>query len=148
VAGDGADRRLVLFIEGEADLDAVGERILEELPSYMRPARIHAIERIPTTASGKTDRDALVRLADEPVPDPVASDYADQLERELAEIWGEILGVDGIPREDAVLQHGAHSLNIFTALAQVQERYGVAVPMADFFRSPTIATLARLVRGA
>ncbi len=45
-----------------------------------------------------------------------------------------------------VLEYGAHSLTIFTVLAEVQERYGVPVPMIDFFGSPTVATLAGLVR--
>jgi hypothetical protein len=31
-------------------------------------------------------------------------------------------------------------------LGQVQQRYGVAVQLVEFFRSPTVATLATLVR--
>jgi acyl carrier protein len=108
---------------------------------------------VPTSGSGKTDRAALVavaeqliaRRAQEPAP---AAVYSDELERELAGIWTEVLGVPVIERERPVLQYGAHSLNIFAALGQVQQRFGVAVQLVEFFRAPTVATLATLVRQA
>lgn len=149
--GEGAERELLLFLVTDKPVDDVGERLAEKLPSYMVPARVFDIEKVPTTGSGKTDRDALVAVAKERIASQNASpatsvDYLDDLERELAEIWAGLLGVDGIPRDRPVLAYGAHSLNIFTALAQVQQQYGVAAPVVDFFRSPTIATLADLVR--
>ena len=49
--------------------------------------------------------------------------------------------------ERPVVEYGAHSLNIVTVLAEVGERYSMAPPIADFLRSPTVATLAELVRG-
>ncbi len=78
--------------------------------------------------------------------EPAEIEYHDELERELAGIWAGVLNVEGIVRDRPVLEYGAHSLNIFTVLAEVQERYGVPVPMIDFFGSPTVATLADLVR--
>jgi acyl carrier protein len=154
--GEGADRGLVLYVLSETgiaiDVTQVRQRLAAELPSYMQPAHVHQLDSMPTTATGKTDRDALVRLADQLVAerrsaqDTEAEDYADELERELAAVWTVVLGVTGIPRSEPVFEHGAHSLNIFTALAQIEDRFGVAVPMVDFFRSPTIAALAGLVR--
>jgi acyl carrier protein len=61
-------------------------------------------------------------------------------------MWSEILGVTGIERDRPVLEYGAHSLNIVTVLAEVGERYDIAPPIIEFLRSPTIATLAELVR--
>jgi amino acid adenylation domain-containing protein len=158
VCGTGSERKLALFVSGERDappdLGAVRSRLTSTLPVYMQPAETFALERIPTTASGKTDRDALTRLADELLAEQTtevaiaAAEYVDDLERELAVLWSKALGVDAIPRERPVLEYGAHSLNIFTVLAEVQERYGQPVPMSEFFGSPTIASLAELVRGA
>jgi amino acid adenylation domain-containing protein len=158
VRGDGSDRELALFVRGESaagvSIDAVRARLSDALPSYMQPAHVFEIEQVPTTASGKTDRDALVRLAEQLVSnartdEPGATpEYADQLERELAGLWSEILGVAGVARDRPVLEYGAHSLNVVTALAEVGERYGASVSMAEFFSSPTVATLAELVRAA
>jgi amino acid adenylation domain-containing protein len=154
--GEGAERELLLFLLGAdgalADQDTVHAALGRRLPSYMVPAKVFDIETVPTTGSGKTDRDALVALAERRLSEQNAraaetgTEYVDDLERGLADIWTGLLGVDGIPRDRPVLAYGAHSLNIFTALAQVEQRYGVSPPVLDFFRSPTIATLADLVR--
>ncbi|BCJ67432.1 non-ribosomal peptide synthetase [Polymorphospora rubra] len=156
VRGDGTDRELGLFVQAESaavvDVDDLRERLTRALPVYMRPLWVFPVERIPTTATGKTDRDALLRLADELLAEEQAGQaaaeigYADELERELAGIWSGVLGVDAIRPDRPLIEYGAHSLNIFTTLAEVQERYGVPVPMVDFFAAPTVATLARLVR--
>jgi amino acid adenylation domain-containing protein len=154
--GEGADRELLLFLHtvegGPVDAEDVRRRLGRQLPSYMVPAKVFGIDRVPTTGTGKTDRDALVAQAEEwlreqsgaAVADRV--EYADDIERQLAGIWGGLLGVDGIPRDRPVLEFGAHSLNIFTALATVEQQFGVAPPVVDFFRAPTIANLADLVR--
>ncbi|RSN24767.1 non-ribosomal peptide synthetase [Amycolatopsis sp. WAC 01416] len=155
VRGDGIDRRPLLFLLPEPgsapDHERVRAALTERLPSYMAPAEIVDIESVPTSRSGKTDRAALVVLAERlsaqraATPAPTA-EYADDLERELAGIWAEVLGVPQVERDRPVLEYGAHSLNIFTVVGQVQERYGVAVQLVEFFRSPTVATLAALVR--
>jgi amino acid adenylation domain-containing protein len=163
VRGEAADRELLLFLlpepdtsadhkaDHEVDHEQVRNVLAARLPAYMVPARIFDIETVPTSPSGKTDRAALVALAEaliaQPAEEPApAAEYADELERELAEIWAEVLAVPVIERDRPVLQYGAHSLNIFAVLGQVQQRYGVTVQLVEFFRSPTVATLATLVR--
>lgn len=160
VRGDGVDKEIALFLLPHAgatpDPDRVREHIAATLPVYMRPLWIFVIDAIPTTSSGKTDRTALLRLVDELLAaqqqeeekSGQPAEYGDELERELAAVWSRILGVDGIGRDRPVLQFGAHSLNIFTALTEVQQTYGVTLAMGEFFASPTIATLAALVRTA
>jgi amino acid adenylation domain-containing protein len=155
VRGDGADRSLLLFLVPETDpppdqadvLAALGR----QLPSYMVPAQVFGIDSVPASPTGKTDRAALVAMAEDLIAQQAtdtgpAADYADELERELAGIWAEVLGVPEVVRDRPVLQYGAHSLNVFTVLGQVNERFGVAVQLVEFFRSPTVATLAGLVR--
>jgi len=154
--GSGADRELVLFVVTEPgqqfDPAGIGSRLEQSLPAYMRPARLHEIDRIPVTPTGKTDRDALVLRADELLAAQAVqaaeqpAGYADELEEQLAGLWSEALGVAGIVRDRPLLEYGAHSLNILTVLAEVQQRYGSPVPMVPFFASPTVATLAELVR--
>lgn len=151
VRGEGVDRELVLFVvpSGELDEDAIRAEMSRSLPSYMVPVWIFELDAVPTTPTGKTDRDALVARSDDLLvasEEPAEVTYSDELERELAGIWAGVLNVEPILRDRPVLEYGAHSLNIFTVLAEVQERYGVPVPMIDFFGSPTVATLADLVR--
>jgi amino acid adenylation domain-containing protein len=156
VRGSDAGRELVLFVlaepGGRVDVDTVHERLRRNLPGYMVPAWVFDVDSVPTSSTGKTDRNAVVRLADELIQARNAAagsteaHYADDLERDLAALWSGLLGIEGIVRDRSVLDYGAHSLTIFTALAQVEARYGIAPPIVEFFRSPTVATLANLVR--
>ncbi|WP_326809736.1 amino acid adenylation domain-containing protein [Streptomyces scopuliridis] len=156
--GLGADRELVLFLVAESGADPdhaeLQARLSAALPSYMSPSWIFDADRIPTSRTGKTDRDALVALADRLIIEQKANaatttvEYASDLERGLAAIWSSILETDGIVRDRSLIDYGAHSLNAFTAFAEIEEEYGTTVPAPEFFRSPTIATLAELVRAS
>ena len=157
VRGDDAERVLLLFLVPESgvvlDHDLVRAALVTRLPDYMLPSRIVDIETVPTTATGKTDRSALLAVAEQAVvdgsaPGSTAAEYADELERELAGMWREVLGVPMVERDVPVLRYGAHSLNIFAVLGRVQQRFEVTVQLVDFFRAPTVATLADLVRRA
>ena len=72
------------------------------LPDYMIPAIFTPLEAFPLTASGKLDRRAL------PAPDPGARAPDDSpvvaprtpVEQLLAEIWGELLGLEQIGVHD------------------------------------------------
>ncbi|NUT97332.1 MAG: amino acid adenylation domain-containing protein, partial [Saccharothrix sp.] len=146
--GDGADRELVLFLVGDADHRQVRDRLAAALPSYMVPTRIHDLDKVPTSGTGKTDHTALAALdkLQKTTESTGPVEYADDLERDLAALWCEVLDVEGVEPGRSLLEYGAHSLNVFTALARVEEDHGVAVPVADFFRVPTVSALAALVR--
>jgi hypothetical protein len=72
--------------------------------------------------------------------------YADDLEREVAELWMELLELPAIDPALSLLEYGAHSLLVFTALSRVRRRYQVAVPIVEFFKEPTVAAMAQAVR--
>jgi acyl carrier protein len=93
--------------------------------------------------AGELEAAAAAATADGDAP---GAQYADELERELAQMWSDALGVANIERDRTVIEYGAHSLNIVTVLAEVGERYDITPPIVEFLRSPTIATLADLVR--
>lgn len=158
-----AGRELVLFfVAGEdpartaADL---GRRLREALPGYMVPARIEAVAHVPRTANGKFDRPALIAALRAAAPagpaqpagqsDSAALDgagYRDELERELGAMWTRLIGQPGIAPDRSLLECGAHSLTVFAGLGEVRRRYGFAMPIAEFFKEPTIERLARAIR--
>ncbi|PZG02537.1 non-ribosomal peptide synthetase [Micromonospora deserti] len=156
VRGAGADREIGLFVRPDpastVDIEQLRQRLAAALPVYMRPVWIFPIDLIPTSAPGKTDRDALLRIAEGRLAEQQAADaavepeYVDDLERDLAMLWARVLEVEQISPDRPLMEYGAHSLNIFTTLAEVQERYGVPVPLAEFFAAPTVTVLAGLVR--
>lgn len=116
----------------------------DKLPDYMVPSCFLVVDAMPLTPNGKIDRRAL------PSPDRsrVTGDTGvpvTEREKELAELWGELLNIDGISRDDDFFELGGHSLFAFRLFAEIQKRHGVFLPLASLFRAPTLRALAELL---
>jgi amino acid adenylation domain-containing protein/non-ribosomal peptide synthase protein (TIGR01720 family) len=138
------DKRVVAYVVSAADPVASHELrtyLKSKLPDYMIPAAIVSIETLPLNPNGKLDRRAL------PAPDrnrpagltalPAASD----LERTLAAIWREELGVSEVGVQDNFFDLGGHSLLLVEVHRRLREASGLDVPVVDLFRFPTIRSL-------
>ncbi|GAA2656141.1 hypothetical protein GCM10010400_11300 [Streptomyces aculeolatus] len=59
-------RSLVSFVTpADVDIDAARRAVVAALPYYCTPAEVHALDALPVTARGKTDKELLRRLATE-----------------------------------------------------------------------------------
>jgi acyl carrier protein len=67
------------------------------------------------------------------------------IERRLAEIWVELLGVDRIGVRDDFFELGGHSLLATRVLARVTQALGARLSLRDIFEAPTIRQLAQKV---
>ncbi|WP_108999100.1 non-ribosomal peptide synthetase [Streptomyces rishiriensis] len=152
VLGEGADRQLALFFvpeDGRSPLpDDVRRRVAEAVPGYMAPSRVFEVASVPLTRNGKVDRPALLKEAQKAVREEAASGGGalttakDPLEAWLQHLWGELLGRADVPLDRSLLDYGAHSLNVMSARAAIEERHGVQIPVLDFFLDPTIRAQA------
>ncbi len=68
-----------------------------------------------------------------------------ELEKGIAEIWQNLLGMDVIGVNDNLFELGGDSLLGIQLLSRVRAGFAVDLHPADFFRAPTIAGLAVLV---
>ncbi|MCC5863482.1 MAG: SDR family NAD(P)-dependent oxidoreductase, partial [Gammaproteobacteria bacterium] len=68
-----------------------------------------------------------------------------EVEKALAELWGKLLGVDGVGIRDSFFDLGGHSLVAVRLFNAVTERFGVDLPMSVMMQAPTIADLAKLI---
>ncbi|AVT06885.1 SDR family NAD(P)-dependent oxidoreductase, partial [Paracidovorax avenae] len=68
-----------------------------------------------------------------------------ELEDNLAALWTEALGIDGIGADDNLFELGGDSLLAIRLLARVRKAYAVDIHPAAFFKAPRIADLAQLV---
>jgi thioesterase domain-containing protein/acyl carrier protein len=71
----------------------------------------------------------------------------DEVEKSLAELWGKLLGVEGIGIRDSFFDLGGHSLIAVRLFNELSDRYGVDLPMSVLMQSPNIASLGELIRG-
>jgi amino acid adenylation domain-containing protein len=118
----------------------------ETLPDHMIPSAFMTVEALPLTASGKVDRRALADLAD--VQARRDAEYLaprDAVERQIAEIWGELLGVERVGALDDFFVLGGHSLLATQATMRIRRIYG-DIPLRALLAAPTVAALAEVVR--
>lgn len=126
-----------------ASVDGVALRtaLAKSLPRSMIPSQFVALERLPLTANGKLDRQALP-LPPEPDEPAVRAAPEGAVETELARIWSEVLPGSDPGRHDDFFSLGANSLHALQVVARIRARLGVEVPLKALFETATLAGLA------
>ncbi len=114
------------------------------LPDYMVPLAFMLLNELPLTPSGKLNRRALLN----PPPTPLASAGVaprTALEQQLAQIWGDVLGMPNIGVTDEFLALGGHSLRAAQIIARMRSDLGVDLPLRVMFEATTIERLAKAI---
>ncbi|HEX2076941.1 MAG TPA: amino acid adenylation domain-containing protein [Longimicrobium sp.] len=140
------DRRLVAYVVADdADPRALREALRRELPEYMVPDAVVALDALPQTPTGKLDRRTL------PAPEyggggAELDEPRDYLEARLVQLWEALLGVEGIGPTQSFFELGGNSLLALRLLAQVKARLGCELPLAALFAGATVRQMAAAVR--
>ncbi len=136
------DRRLVAYIR-PASIDGAAVRtwLKDQLPDYMIPAAIVALDSWPLTPNGKIDRAAL------PAPDPgvetgAQDAFCSPTEELLAGIWADVLGLHRIGAHDDFFDLGGHSLSATQVIGRAHDVFGQHIPLRWLFETRTVAGLA------
>ncbi|HEX6373984.1 MAG TPA: amino acid adenylation domain-containing protein [Longimicrobium sp.] len=135
------DRRLVAYVAGDADADALREHLRQSLPEYMVPSAFVTMQALPRTATGKIDPKTL------PAPEYGAARATyvaprTEVEHALAEIWAEVLHVERVGATDDFFALGGHSLLLMRMAARLQAVFGLEVSIRTVFALPTLEALA------
>jgi amino acid adenylation domain-containing protein len=137
------DRRLVAYVVGDAETEALRDHLRAALPGYMVPNAFVRLETLPKTATGKIDPKTL------PAPEYGGQDdfvaARTPTEEVLAGIWAEVLRVERVGATDGFFTLGGHSLLATRVVSRVREVFGVELPLRALFESPTVAGLAARV---
>ncbi|MEP6670102.1 MAG: SDR family NAD(P)-dependent oxidoreductase [Chthoniobacter sp.] len=104
------------------------------------PQVIVSPQEIPesTTRTGATSDDA-------PSSAELAALPGSDLEKMLADIWSETLGVADIAREESFFDLGGNSLLALQLVTKLRGLYEVDITLRDFFAAPTVAQLSFLI---
>jgi amino acid adenylation domain-containing protein len=135
--------------EGAAPTDsALREHLKASLPSHMTPAYFVVLTELPLTPSGKVDRAALPPPQPRQQPSRIHIAPKSEMEKLLAGIWSEILGVEDIGVDDSFFELGGGSLTLVRVQSMIGERARRDIPIVVLFRYPTIRALSSyLVEG-
>ncbi|MBW4673831.1 MAG: amino acid adenylation domain-containing protein [Desmonostoc geniculatum HA4340-LM1] len=117
-----------------------------KLPSYMLPTNFVILEALPLTPNGKVDRKALPAL-DTVTPEFEENFVAPQtaIEKQLATIWMEVLGLENLGINDNFFELGGHSLLATQVISRINKNLDIELPIRRIFELPTIAKLAKSI---
>jgi len=83
----------------------------EKLPEYMIPSAFVVMDNLPLTPNGKVDRRALPKLnPGRPILNQAFVTPSTVVEKQLAEIWHQVLGIESVGSHDNFFELGGDSL--------------------------------------
>jgi amino acid adenylation domain-containing protein len=131
---------LVLTAGAAREVSALRQALAERLPDYMLPAAFVWLAALPKTTSGKVDRRAL------PAPTrarpALAGPFrpaATATEKQVAQLWAEVLQLDEIGRDDNFFELGGNSLLAQKTVAQLHWQHQLTLPITKLYQWPTVA---------
>ena len=151
------DKRIVAYVVPSEAASSNGDRpqsaelrslASRTLPDYMVPAHFVMLEALPLSPNGKVDRAAL------PSPDPydeVEGPYeaaSTDLERTVAELWKQVLGVEHIGVRDNFFRLGGHSLGASVLMTRLADELELELPLRLLFANPSVRALSEAVEEA
>ncbi|MDL9994070.1 non-ribosomal peptide synthetase [Bacillus stercoris] len=136
------EKELVAYIVPEKgnSLPDLYRHLVGTLPSYMIPASMINISRMPLTSSGKLDRSALP----EPETNTSLTYMAPRtlIEADLARIWEDVLNKQPIGIRDDFFQLGGQSLKATLLVSRIHKKLNIELPISEVFSNPTIESMA------
>ena len=145
------DKRLVAYLATDGPAVPAPELrafLAERLPDWMVPAAFVHLDELPLGPTGKVDRRALAAIEPGAARPDVSTPFVaprNDLERRVAEVFAEMLGLDEVGVEDDLFELGGHSLALTRVVARLREIFAAELPIAAMFESPTVAAAAALV---
>ena len=142
-------KRLIGYYVAKSEIgtNELRKHLASLLPDYMQPSAFVAVKELPRTPSGKIDRKAL------PAPDVKRPELdvafaAPQtgVQKTLANVWADLLGIDRVGIDDNFFDLGGNSLLSIQAVAQL-EGHGLKLPIVKLYQHPSIRACAAFLEG-
>ena len=141
--------QLSAFVVADQQID--GQSLLAALavglPEIMLPTSITQLDSMPLTPNGKLDRKALsARKTRRKMASPRTTAAEGALERQISEIWCDLLGLDEVAMDQNFFDLGGHSLLVIQSQRRLRDELGINLSITDMFRFTTIKALANAIR--
>ncbi len=125
---------------GETDVRAA---LADRLPSYMIPDRLKVVDRIPTTSSGKLDREAVVSNVDWAVSEELAVPQ-DSAEREFLGFMRSVSDVK-LGWNDDFFSSGGNSIKAIILIEGLRQKFDVNIALEHMFKCRTPSAIYDLI---
>jgi acyl carrier protein len=109
----------------------------------MVPSTIMAIDALPLTPNGKIDRRRLPSPSERQTREYEAP--TNDLEKQVADVWKESLGLEAVGRDDNFFDIGGHSLLVVQTHRRLRDVLDRPLSLTDMYRFPTVRSLAQFL---
>ncbi|MEY8240025.1 MAG: amino acid adenylation domain-containing protein [Cycloclasticus sp.] len=130
--------------EGTPSREELSGFLKERLPSYMVPSSFTVLDRFTLNSNGKVDRKAL--------PEPDFSGQSEEfvvpqgeLERQLADIWLQLLPVEKVGRFDNFFELGGNSLQLVKLKTMLENIFDVSVELGQLLSDSSLQEMAKMI---
>ena len=142
-----SDKHLVAYIVSSQQQKPITDElrcfIKQKLPDYMVPSAFVFLDTLPLTPNGKIDRRTL------PAPDSSHLDLEATFiaprtptERQIADIWTQLLKLEQIGIHNNFFEFGGHSLLATQVISRLRQAFGIELPLQTLFEAPTVGELS------
>jgi len=115
--------------------DRLREFVAERLPPFMVPSVFEPMSELPLTPSGKIDRRQLPKLNFRQAAREQQTAPRTETERQLIQLWQQMLEVTQIDPADNFFELGGDSLLGMRAISEIQKTFGVRLSTKTFLGS-------------
>ncbi|PIG69515.1 hypothetical protein AARAC_012045 [Aspergillus arachidicola] len=134
----------------------IEDRLRGQVPLYMIPSAYLAVDTMPMTATGKTNRRRLRELGGALTQGQLAEMQpfrralrapTTAMEKQLHILWASVLNLtpDRIGADDSFLQIGGDSITAVQLVAAAREA-GLSLTVADIFNTPRLSDMAHMAK--
>jgi len=144
-APDGNHLLVGFYVTPEAlppgELEAV---LREQVPLFMMPSRLHRVDELPLSVTGKLDRRTLREWAVREQTVAVGAQEVGAVQQRIAAIWADVLGQAPaqIGLDQSFFEIGGHSLLLHQVHVRLVAELGADCSLVELFQFPTVRTLA------
>ena len=114
------------------------------LPDYMLPSHFVKIGKIPLTANGQIDMNALEKMGEMQDGGTVYAPPTTELEMKIAGIWAELLNLDKVSINDDFFELGGNSLTTLALASRIRE-IGCPLSLGEVLSNLTIKKMASII---
>ena len=149
------NKQLIAYVvlkntESSVNLDSTLRNFLQQkLPDYMLPFAYLLLEALPLTSNNKVDRHKLPILENlRPQKNTADTLPLTEVERLIASIWQDLLGIGQVSLYNNFFELGGNSLTATQLAARIRNSFSVDLPLMEVFRSPTLKSLSEIVEAS
>ena len=143
--GEDVAAAVVLNNNASATQSEIREFAAARLADFKVPSQVLIVDELPKGPTGKLQRIGLAdKLALKLKENFVAP--KNSVEKELAEVWKDLLGVDQVGVRDSFYILGGDSLATAAMISIIENRFNRTISLDNFLRSPTIETITGLLQ--